>query len=271
MSNETTTSIIPMEILAAVNAEHKEGHGKVFGIIFSISAIISVVSSVSLIRMITTSKQRLSTTYHRLLLGISIGDILLSLAFATFQVMEPSEMNYMVWNAKGNQVSCDVYGSLVWVGMTLTLLYSCSLNIYYLFKVKYNKTDSYIRTKIEPHLHGNPILFAVFAMIHNLVRGNNNDAGLGSCANSPVYNPPHCIGYEDGEVREGFTIPCGRGRGGTMVFYIISFVSGLAPPVIISASLGMLYKSVRKQETSISRDFTFWCRIARCKCPVEYE
>ena len=73
------------------------------------------------------------------------------------------------------------------------------------------------------------------------------------------------------QVREGFTIPCGRGRGGTMVFYIISFVSGLAPPVIISASLGMLYKSVRKQETSISRDFTFWCRIARCKCPVEYE
>ena len=146
MSNETTTSIIPMEILATMSAELKEGHGKGMAIIRSVSAIISVISSVTLIRMITTSKDRLSTTYHRILLGMSIGDILLSLMIATFQVMSPSEMNYMVWNAKGNQVSCDVYGSLVWVGMTLTVFYSCSLNIYYLFKVKYNirLTDTFV-------------------------------------------------------------------------------------------------------------------------------
>ena len=105
-----TTSIIPMETLATFGAEWKEGHGKAVAIIRSISAIVSVVSSVSLIRMITTSKQRLSTTYHRILLGMSIGDILFSLVVATFQVMSPSDMNYFVWNAQGNRsrVMCTV-------------------------------------------------------------------------------------------------------------------------------------------------------------------
>ena len=132
MSNTTTTSIISTETLATVYAEWKEGHGKALAIIRAISAIVSVISSATLIRMITTSKQRLSTTYHRILLGMSIGDILISLALATFQVMSPSDMAYVVWNAKGNQVSCDVSASAILVGTALTLLYICSLNMYYL-------------------------------------------------------------------------------------------------------------------------------------------
>ena len=100
-------------------AEWKEKHGKALGIIKSIFAIISLISSITLIRMITTSKDRLSTTYHHLLLGISIGDILYSLALATFSVMSPSEMNYFVWNAQGNQVSCDVYGVADNLGLCL--------------------------------------------------------------------------------------------------------------------------------------------------------
>ena len=124
------------------------------------------------------------------------------------------------------------------------------MNIYYLFKVKYNKrTDRYIRTKIEPYLHGFTILFAVSYMIHDLVRGNYNKGGLGSCGTA-VYDPPHCRGCEDGE---GFTIPCGRGRGGEPVSTIVSLIVMLALPVIISVSLGMLFKSVREQETCISQ------------------
>ena len=51
-----------------VYAEWKEKHGKALGIIKSIFAIISLISSITLIRMITTSKDRFSTTYHHLLL-----------------------------------------------------------------------------------------------------------------------------------------------------------------------------------------------------------
>jgi hypothetical protein len=69
-----------------------------------------------------------------------------------------------------------------------------------------------------------------------------------------VYNPPHCVGYEDGEIREGFTIPCGRGRDGAVVFYYsMAFVTFCIVPVVICVSLGMIYNAVKLQEKALSR------------------
>ena len=116
MSNENPqyqeNDIIPMETLTAMSAEYKYGHGKSLSIIRSTSAIISVISSCCLIRMIMTSKDRLSSTYHRLLVGMSIGDILYSLPQATFGAMSPNDMSYAVWNAHGNQATCTAAGFL---------------------------------------------------------------------------------------------------------------------------------------------------------------
>eukprot|EP00956_Cyclotella_meneghiniana_P004767 scaffold5867_cov25-Cyclotella_meneghiniana.AAC.1 len=159
-----------------------------------------------------TSKDRLYTTYHRLMLGMSIGDILFSLPQATFGAMSPTNMSYSVWNAHRNQATCTAAGFFVVMGMMLTLFYSCSLNIYYLTLMKYNKSKMYIRKKIEPFLHAVPISLALIAGIIGLVNNSYNDVGGGDCATTPIYNPPHYLGYEDGEVREGFTIPCGRGQ-----------------------------------------------------------
>ena len=69
--------------------------------------MISAISSLLLIRMIFASKQRLTTPYHRLLLGISIGDVFYSMTIASLQSMMPSDMNYAVWNANGNEVGHD--------------------------------------------------------------------------------------------------------------------------------------------------------------------
>jgi len=41
---------------------------------------------------------------------MSIGDIIWSLAGSTFQVMAPSEINYMVWSAQGNEATCNAMG-----------------------------------------------------------------------------------------------------------------------------------------------------------------
>jgi hypothetical protein len=50
---------------------------------------------------------------------------------------------------------------------------------------------------------------------------NLNPNEEGECATEPIYNLPHCLGLEEGEVREGFGIPCGRGNGWTAPFYYI--------------------------------------------------
>eukprot|EP00956_Cyclotella_meneghiniana_P020195 scaffold35353_cov39-Cyclotella_meneghiniana.AAC.1 len=243
--------IISIEALTAMGAEWKYGHAKSLTILKSTMAIVSVISSCCLIRMIMTSKDGFSTTYHRLMLGMSIGDILFSLPIATFGATSPIDVNYMVWNARGNQATCTAKGFIEVFGIYMTLFYSCSLNIYYLFLIKYNKTNNHIRKKIEPFLHSVPISLALIASFAALVNKNYNDGGSGSCALSPIYNPLHCDGYKDGDVREGFTIPCGRGQSETL-YFIVGIVATIIPPIVIGVSLGMLYKHVSKQERRMS-------------------
>eukprot|EP00956_Cyclotella_meneghiniana_P035096 scaffold111227_cov23-Cyclotella_meneghiniana.AAC.1 len=251
-SQSQENDIIPIETLTAKYEEWKYGQGRSTIILGSTMAIISVISSWCLIRMIMTSKDRLSTTYHRLLLGMSIGDILYSLPIANFGAKSPTDVNYKVWNAHGNQATCTAAGIFGGMGMFLTLFYSCSLNIYYLIFIKYSKSDSYIRKKVEPFLHGITISLALILSIGALVNENYNDGGSGSCITAPIYNPPHCQGYEVGDIREGFTIPCGRGQG-EILYWISAIVSMIIPPVVIGVSLGMLYRHVSKQERRMSR------------------
>ena len=69
-----------------------------------------------------------------------------------------------------------------------------------------------------------------------------------------VYDPPHCVGYENGEIREGFTIPCGRGRDGAVIFYyFMAFITFCIIPVVICISLRMIYRAVKLQEKRSSR------------------
>jgi len=167
--------------------------------------------------------------------------------------MAPSDNDYMVWNAKGNEATCNAQGVMRMAGACATLLYSCLLNLFHLAMVKYEKSDKYIRTRIEPFLHAIPIICGLVSSITMLVNETINDSGGGSCW-LPVFDPPHCIGYEDGTIRDGFEIPCGRGRDGAVLFsYLFFFVITFLPPIFISVSLGMIYKSVIQQEMKISK------------------
>ena len=49
----------------------------------------------------------------------------------------------------------------------------------------------------------------------------------------PVYDPPHCQGYEDGEIPNGFEIPCGRGRDGLEFAFHVIFAVYFLPPIIM--------------------------------------
>jgi len=201
--------------------------------------------------MIFRSKDRLTSVYHRLVLGMSIGDIIWSLAGSTFQVMAPSEMNYMIWSAQGNQATCDALGFMVSISATTGILYSCSINIHCLASVKYNMSEEYLASRLEKFLHGVPIACALVRGITLLVMKNFNAPN--GCITA-TYDPPHCKGVEDGEVREGFDIPCGRGRDGAPTFaYVSRLILFLVPPVIVITSLLMIYRYVRQQERQMAR------------------
>ncbi len=244
---------ISMEDLITMNAEWKEGHGKNTGILFSVSAITSTIASSTLIWMIARSHKGLSTTQHRILLGLSICDLISSLGYSTFNSTSPSDNAYRIWNARGTVATCDAQGFLILLGVYGGLYYNASLNVYYLARVKYKKSEDYIRTKIEPFLHGLSIGVAlIYPIVLLVVGGLFNENGSGNCV-APVYIARHCQGYDMGEIRDGFEIPCWRGIEGAGTILVFTSVSFMIPVVIIVASLVVIYRAVKKVENKLAK------------------
>ena len=90
--------------------------------------------------------------------------------------------------------------------------------------------------------------FSVFA----LVNGNLNHNGNGGCI-SPINNLPHCIGYQAGEIHDGFETPCYRGAN-TLIILSVFYVSTMAiPPILVIISMTMIYRSIVILENRMSK------------------
>jgi hypothetical protein len=115
---------------------------------------ISITASAAIIWHILRSYDGLSTTYHRLVLGLCIADIVFFICHCLIQYEVPKELEYVMPSAQGNVASCDTQGFILTIGAVAASLYNCSMCVYYLAVIKYNKRDAYIRNKLEPWFHG---------------------------------------------------------------------------------------------------------------------
>jgi hypothetical protein len=223
------------------------------GVIRHTTGSVSTIASTCLVLHILRSHRGLSTTYHRLVFGLSIADIMSSFTNALGSTMAPKEMNYFIPGAQGNMMTCTANGFLVAVGIIAANLYNCSICLYYLAIIRYNKKDEYIRNKLEPWFHGISIIIPlVVGFIFMAMKGYN---AYGSACFLRQNDPPHCIGgYESGETPEGFSIPCGRGDGGeNPTLYLVTAMVGfgstlIVTPTVIVGTMLLMYRSVSKIE-----------------------
>lgn len=93
---------------------------------------------------------------------------------------------------------------------------------------------------------------AFASMILAISNGGFNSVG-GNCWLTSNERLPHCTGIESGEIRDGFTIPCGRGDGKKhptlrLVLMIISFSVILQAPAVISVTMVLMYRTVYRVE-----------------------
>ena len=112
--------------LNAWGAEMRGAYGKAVPIICSSLVKVSLVSSSILMWTMQRSNVRFSSIYHHTLLGMSISDIVLSLGHAHFNITVPSNEDYMMWNARGNQMTCSAQGFVQFVCVLLGLQRSWS-------------------------------------------------------------------------------------------------------------------------------------------------
>lgn len=95
-------------------------------------------------------------TYHRLLSGIAIFDIILSIGLTLGPLPVPSNLGTP--GAHGNTASCTFQGFVLQVGYA-SFAYSTSLMIYYVLMLRFRIPDAVLVKYIEPWLHAGPLLF----------------------------------------------------------------------------------------------------------------
>ena len=102
---------------------------KTESLISSTSCSISFIASTLLIAHILRSHQGLSTTYHRLVFGLSFADILFSSAALGLSSLKvPQDVGYSwIPGARGNVDTCTTQGFLITVGLYMSIYYNSSI------------------------------------------------------------------------------------------------------------------------------------------------
>jgi hypothetical protein len=117
----------PLDFEAFLNSDllaTKRNQINTRGIIFHATGTVSTIVSTCLIVHILRSHHGLSTTYHRLVFGICIADIMSSFAFVLGSTMAPKEMNYFVPGAQGTTTTCTAQRFTLFVGSTIVVFVS---------------------------------------------------------------------------------------------------------------------------------------------------
>jgi hypothetical protein len=132
---------------------------KAIAIIPKVTGMISFVFSGYIIWEILRESKLRRLTKNRLLVGISVHDMISSF-FGCFLSTWPIPANtWLVYGNVGTIRSCTMQGFFFQAGIGAAPLYSAALTTFYLLNVVFELPSETIVKKAEPFLHGVPILF----------------------------------------------------------------------------------------------------------------
>ncbi len=191
-----------------------------------------------------------------------------SFSLGLSSTMVPKEMGYLMPGAAGNRSTCSVQGFLIGLGTCGASLYNCSICLYYLAIIKYNKKETYIREKLEPWFHVvTVVLPLVPCIMHSAVDSYSPLAGFCFVSSPEISREVdlHCQGYEDGSnttnvetTPKGFTKPCGKYPWvDHPIIYVVAtavnLCSVILPSLTIIVTMVMMYRSVAELEKKMKR------------------
>lgn len=168
---------------------------------------LSFLGSALIVYVILTSGQKLSTTYHRLMFGMSITDMIGSLAMSLTSLPMPKSMPYekefgyhWAGTRLGNTITCNIQGFMFTIGTTSMFAYNGFLCVYYACAIGFMMRERNIRKYVEPFLHGFPILLGLTYGIIPLFLDMYNPSGLVAFCSAISY-PYSCYKGDSCNVR----------------------------------------------------------------------
>lgn len=202
------------------------------------TGFVSVLSSFLIVCSVLRDPVKTSKPYHRLLLGMSMVDMLVSFSEALSTWPMPSDSGAMF--ASGSPTACSVQGFFVQTYICSSF-YSVSLAIYYTVVLRYSWSETKV-LKLEPYLHSVPLLWGVGTGIIGIPLKLYNPAGFW-CWMAPY--PSGCVGDE-----------CIRGANANLFRWAFFYGPLWCNVFFVTAAMAMVWCDVRKTTTTVRSSLT---------------
>ena len=128
---------------------------KLATISFKVGSFFSILGTSYIICEVLSDKKKRSRTYFRLLLGMSLFELLEGLALFCGPWCTPKSWDRSWWSGTslGNMTTCKIQAVMAQSASTGSSLYSGILAIYYVLAIRYNVLERVIRHDYEPYMH----------------------------------------------------------------------------------------------------------------------
>ena len=218
-----------------------------------ITGALSVLGSLFIIVDILRKRQKkLGTTYHRILLGMSLSDVVGSFAVALSTWPIPSLESGTIdggsiFGASGTQGTCSAQGFFVQVGMAAPL-YNGVLSVYYLLMVRYRWNENSNKMRLLENIcHVLVWLLALGTAFASLGLGLFNSANVW-CWIAPL--PLDCVSSVKAENGQG---TCVRGDNAWVYRLAFYFIWIWLSFICVTFCMAMVYITVWKQTRRMDR------------------
>lgn len=158
------------------------------------SATLSIVGSSTIVYRVAMNPQH-TTSYDRIMLGLSCADIVSSLGFLLNPILIPAETSSRVW-AVGTDLTCSMLGWLRQLGFS-SLGYNAFLSIYFVMTLKYNISAEDFAASYEAYIHFLTIFYFLMTATAGFVFNFYSElpVGLGCWVTEEYcFSEEHCIG-----------------------------------------------------------------------------
>lgn len=207
-----------------------------------ISGSLSVIGSATIIFMIFRSAERLSSTYHRVLFGMSSMDIIYSFGYLLSTLPFPKETPSLWEHVYGNTTTCTIQGVMIFSGNIGANMYNCSLAIYYMLTITFGVKEEQMRKRFEPFFHAVPLLYLASTNTYLLMEKSFN-AFATLCYITPY---PRGCNFDP-------NVPCTRGENAYTDFWSLHVWPVSSMFFIIIFVMAKLYHTIRSQAIKMQR------------------
>ncbi len=222
---------------------------KALSIAPKLTSLASVLGSLMIISSVTRSKKNRHMVQQRIVLSMSIIDVIVSTTWFFSPFFVPKWSTDMYWTM-GNQASCSAQGFIVQFSIS-SVVYNSALSLYYLLVIQFGWSEDRIR-RLEPFIHIISISWglstATVALFLKLYNPANWD-----CWIAPF--PPDCTQSfrweSQSDVRLNKT--CDRGDNASIYQWAFFFAPLWTAILFVTGIMISVYRDVRSKELEMIR------------------